>query len=318
MQNTEPYIQIVECNTPEELIEWLQSPKKIKFKKGGFIFRGQTDSEWGLKPSVFRQNTITSYKNNSIGPASNLSDQVDREIDLIKAFAQESNRVGLEIPSHLETLLKTDSPLFETYPNPDIIEFMSIAQHYGVPTRLLDFTFDPMVACYFAAADQIDFPNNNRPKSIAVWVVNKFIIDHISRITCYEPIRYRNRYLHAQDGVFILDRGLNAIWKSNSNLFDIDHIIIQEISDKINNNKTFKVIMDISDKKTIYKFTLPFEKRDKLLELLDNSGINIARISPSYDNVVKFLKQQRIIKIKWDMDFRAALRRNLSGLQIEK
>jgi hypothetical protein len=163
MQDSESYLKVVECQTPEELIEWLQSPQKIRFKKGSFIFRGQTDSQWGLKPSVFRQNTITSYKNNANGPASNLSDQVKREIDLIKAFAQESNRVGLEIPSHLETLLEIDSPLFETFPNPDIIEFMSIAQHYGVPTRLLDFTFDPLVACYFAATDQMDFQKNNSP-----------------------------------------------------------------------------------------------------------------------------------------------------------
>jgi hypothetical protein len=151
-----------------------------------------------------------------------------------------------------------------------------------------------------------------------VWAVNKFIIDNISRVTCYEPIRFRNRYLHAQDGVFILDRGLNAIWKSDSPLFDLDQLIIKEIPVTIKNNKTFKAILDTSDKKPIYKFTLPFEKRDKLLELLDNYGINIARISPSYDNVVKFLKQQRIKKTKWDIDFRATLRRNLSGLKFEK
>ena len=46
------------------------------------------------------------------------------------------------------------------------LELAAIAQHHGVPTRLLDFTFNPLVAAYFAAAQPT-------PSAyLAVWAVD--------------------------------------------------------------------------------------------------------------------------------------------------
>jgi len=48
----------------------------------------------------------------------------------------------------------------------DFQAWLEIAQHYGVPTRLLDFTENPLVALYFACRSKTD-------TKASVWIVNE-------------------------------------------------------------------------------------------------------------------------------------------------
>ncbi len=48
----------------------------------------------------------------------------------------------------------------------DIQAWLEIAQHYGIPTRLLDFTENPLVALYFACRSQPD-------TKASVWIVSE-------------------------------------------------------------------------------------------------------------------------------------------------
>ncbi|EOY3075090.1 FRG domain-containing protein [Vibrio parahaemolyticus] len=86
---------------------------------GQWWFRGQSDSKHNLLPSLFRPVNGKFYDENK----------------LINEF----------IRIHPEALEK----------HTDILELLTYAQHYGLPTRLLDWSENALVALYFACNDEV-------------------------------------------------------------------------------------------------------------------------------------------------------------------
>jgi len=80
-------------------------------------FRGQAGADWRLVPSVFRDYTY----------------------DDERAFMV---RFRLEAPTRY-----SNCPF-----DGDFARWLFLAQHYGLPTRLLDWTYSPLYALYFAIA----------------------------------------------------------------------------------------------------------------------------------------------------------------------
>lgn len=108
------------CMAIGSVSNYLKALNIIKLNKGYVRFyRGQCQADWKLEPSIFRKDI----------KALNLN-----ESDLIK-----------ELNIHYPDSFLGCENLFEQ---------LVVAQHYGIPTRLLDITSNPLVALYFAITDK--------------------------------------------------------------------------------------------------------------------------------------------------------------------
>lgn len=101
-------------------------------------FRGQRDAAWDLRPTAQRS---------SYGPA--------EERNFIQRFRARAAVRHAATPAY-----------------PDRAAWLSLMQHYGLPTRLLDWSRSPLVAAYFAIQDFLPpIPEGTLSRDTAVWVL---------------------------------------------------------------------------------------------------------------------------------------------------
>ena len=86
-------------------------------EKTNLLFRGHTNINYSIQPSIFRSPKF--YKN---------------EYMMYQELVIRCPEYFISCASHLDFLVEM--------------------QHYGLPTRLLDFTFNPLIALYFACENQ--------------------------------------------------------------------------------------------------------------------------------------------------------------------
>ena len=112
-------------------------------------YRGVSNEEYTLLPSLFREPQ---------GEASSSEVATDRRKRERNLFARFQTQAGQLLPPGLESSW----------------EVLSVMQHHGVPTRMMDWTDSLLVALYFA----IEY--KRAPKSPCLWLLNPFALNRVS------------------------------------------------------------------------------------------------------------------------------------------
>ncbi|WP_195199848.1 FRG domain-containing protein [Faecalispora jeddahensis] len=114
-----------------------------------FIYRGVSDNGFSLIPSIFRQ----------------VEEQIEDD-DFQEPIKNYKYLAHSKEKTILRDFITQASGYIKDIPIDDYLHWAEYAQHFGAPTRLLDWTSNPLVAMFFACI-------NNKNDDAAIWILHK-------------------------------------------------------------------------------------------------------------------------------------------------
>ena len=212
-------------------------------------YRGHFNKEWGLVPSSIRK-------------------QCETEINLIKKFKQDA------------TLLVSPRPAYQ-------YEWLFIMRHHGVPTRLLDWTENPLVATYFAVTEDMD-------KDGALWALLPLELnkqggrefDDPNSLPSFEEDEFMSAYSpenYYKDTTskllpiaFIAPRNTPRM-QSQLSVFTINH-------------RDETPIENIGDKKHFWRYIIPQSSKENIKKELELLGVGKFQLFPELESIGTILR----------------------------
>lgn len=241
-----------EISSLAELLTHLKADVNSSF--GPIWFRGHSDFSWTLASTFDRLRKPPS------------------EVYLLNKFRQNAN-----------ILLTTQIPKND-------FDWLFLMQHYGVPTRLLDWTESPLVALFFA----IELENKKTIKQDgALWLLYPYLLNNNSTseknyIPAFEEEDHLGSYTVEKYSKG-KDKGIlpiaaiatrnNPRIQAQLGTFTISH-------------REKKPIEEIGDKKQVIKYKIPAAAKVSLYKELELLGLNKFQLFPELSSIGEIIKKE--------------------------
>jgi hypothetical protein len=291
------------------------------------VFRVHRDVSWRLKPRAWRTAAEGNPLHAMIDRLAEAIDRLaeiedDREIrpgtPLHRALAwthaerlvlNEFRRIGWGMGFEVDEPISTYSmdPYYvidDTRAEPDCYTpfhsctDIGVAQHYGVPTRFLDWTLNPIFAAFFAQEE--DGAADQDQTDLCVWALDMNAIetmyhheDGVSRNILHSivPRRRGNDFILAQEGVLleIEHKWALRFFEQNGAWPSVEEVVVA-----LNDEPEYAEDPDISDlyvydndHPMLRRIVLPAAEIPQLRLMLEREGITREKLMPTLENAAK-------------------------------
>lgn len=237
--------------------------------------------------------------------------QFKREIYVLLKFLDYADKIGLKIKAStsirrwIHNYLSYENKKDELWPKPEFYEIISLAQHNGLPTRALDWSYDFKVALFFAVSDVL---NDNNNDDCIFWAFNYKIFEENyhekenEKLIIYRPEYNANSNLKGQKGLFTFLTSENYENIDDETPFDeyiINNLKKTECINPYNNLKEecykldgFRGFKLDDNEKIFHKFVIKGDLKAKIINDLYLDGYGYENIYPSYCGVVRSIRKR--------------------------
>ena len=219
----------------------------------GWVYRGQADESWGLLQKLARAPIVREYSLSALNPLNvfevppflydfpGLAEELHRARD---SAARIVERRSLSKWKQFSLPYLTKQPEYDW-------EWLAIGQHYGLMTRLLDWTENPLAAAFFALSE-------NREAAAAIYALRcvrrldvRTPLDSFKGLAIYTPLR------------------------------TLDRVIRQDSHFSVSGNPCFELNGD--GEAELVKFVIPADLREVLLRKIISFGVDRSTLFPDLD-----------------------------------
>jgi hypothetical protein len=167
----------------------------LKSTSQNIWYRGMSKSTYSLTPSLFREKRMIGLEYSG------------REIN--GKYYRKSDAIMKSDLYAIDEFIKHYKMYYpEKCINFNMIDFLYIMQHYDIPTRLLDFSKDELIALYFSVSSDINESSISCEDEINDFYENKGYTDKGSSIHCIDPIftnENTNMFYNIKDEILNID-----------------------------------------------------------------------------------------------------------------
>ena len=280
----EQYLQVINelsLTYPQSIVD---NPTSTKF-----IFRGIEDKNLSLLPRIFHEN-VKKLESGDIPNSKYTSWATEKKI--LRSFITEASTVITGISSS------------------NLIKWAEYAQHYGVPTRFLDWTSNPLTTMYFACCSSCE-------ADPVVWVINltnyrKLFNKHIDPKSELAVPDNANLLLSGKQGSdypviyqpYYVDQRMSAqssffmVWGNKKE--PLEKLIPRE--NRMNysnlNRDGVRRFNILQEQGVLLKLPIHNDRKQQIMRQLDMLGINEKTLFPGLDGIGRYIER----KFRFDYD----------------
>ena len=239
------------------VFEGTWDPSILRYRNSR-VFRGMSDAEWGLTPSLNRA--------------------CPQDLSLEKMILRSFQKYGY-------TELRSCTSLWE---------IVAMGQQFGLPTRLLDWTYSPLVAAHFATEDVSAYDRNG-----VIWCVD------MKDVNAALPPLLLNKLQEQKGTIFSLDildslaSDFDALRVFSEKPFALFFEPASAVNRIVNQYALFSVVsdpsvtlLDLPESSCFIRIVISKKAKLEIRDKLDYINISERMIYPGLDGICKWIARR--------------------------